>query len=197
MSEPVSYVVTVDGRVFDITIATGEDGLIAWVGDHQMPVGWQAGNTHAATLRLGDRRVEALIARDGETWWVALAGYQAEVQVAEARALRLAATLPQVATRTGRLEVRAPMPGRVVAVPVAAGAAVERGAVVAILEAMKMENQLRAPQAGCVVEVRVSEGATVDHGAVLLVIHSDEEAPPPSGRTEEARHARLGQRGSE
>ena len=195
MSERVSYVVTVEGHVFDVTIDSTHDGLIARVGDDELPVGWERRGAHAATLRLGARRVEALVARDGEAWWVALAGYQAEAQVAEARTLRLAATLPRAATRGGRLEVRAPMPGRVVAMPVAAGEAVERGAVVAILEAMKMENQLRAPQAGRVAEVRASEGATVNHGAVLLVLQAEEVAPP-AGQAGVDQDARPSARGS-
>ncbi len=67
------------------------------------------------------------------------------------------------------------MPGRVVAVRVAPGDVVERNALVAILEAMKMENELRAPRPGRVADVRVAEGDTVEHGALLVVLE------PPSG----------------
>jgi biotin carboxyl carrier protein len=66
--------------------------------------------------------------------------------------------------------VVAPMPGRVVKVLVAPGAAVEAGQGVVVVEAMKMENELRAPRAGTVREVRVAEGASVEAHTVLVVI---------------------------
>jgi biotin carboxyl carrier protein len=66
--------------------------------------------------------------------------------------------------------VVAPMPGRVVKVLVAPGAAVEARQGVVVVEAMKMENELRAPRAGVVREVRVAEGASVEAQTVLVII---------------------------
>jgi biotin carboxyl carrier protein len=66
--------------------------------------------------------------------------------------------------------VVAPMPGRVVKVLVAPGAAVEARQGLVVVEAMKMENELRAPRAGTVREVRVAEGASVEAQTVLVVI---------------------------
>lgn len=57
--------------------------------------------------------------------------------------------------------VRSPMPGTVIAVNVAPGDAVVAGAVVAIVEAMKMEHALRAPSDGIVAEVHAVAGTTV------------------------------------
>ena len=64
----------------------------------------------------------------------------------------------------------APMPGKVIKLAVAAGAEVEAGALVAVLEAMKMEHELLAPAAGTVAELLVAEGDQVDAGAALVVI---------------------------
>ena len=70
----------------------------------------------------------------------------------------------------GRAEVMAPMPGKVVRVMVEAGAEVERGNGLVIVEAMKMQNELKSPKAGVVAEVHASVGATVNAGEVLVVI---------------------------
>ncbi|MCL5044168.1 MAG: biotin/lipoyl-binding protein, partial [Deltaproteobacteria bacterium] len=69
-----------------------------------------------------------------------------------------------------RAELRAMMPGRVVAVLVEPGTEVAAEQGLVVVEAMKMENELRAPRAGRVVEVKVSEGQTVEKGDLLAVI---------------------------
>ena len=50
----------------------------------------------------------------------------------------------------GAVTVKAPMPGNILDVKVAAGASVKAGDVLVILEAMKMENEIVAPQDGTV-----------------------------------------------
>lgn len=76
--------------------------------------------------------------------------------------------------------VAAPMQGSVASVGVDVGDAVESGAVLVVIEAMKMENEVRAPVAGFVSEVRVAVGAGVRKGEPLLVVSA---VPEP---TEEA-----------
>ena len=63
-----------------------------------------------------------------------------------------------------------PMPGRITAVHVEAGAPVRRGAVLLVLEAMKMEHALLAPADGIVSRLNVAVGEQVEEGAELLVI---------------------------
>ena len=74
------------------------------------------------------------------------------------------------AARSGPLEVRAIIPGRVVAVSVAEGDAVEAGQQLLVVEAMKMQNELRAPRAGTVERIAVGPGQNVELAALLLVL---------------------------
>ena len=67
-------------------------------------------------------------------------------------------------------QIVAPMPGKVVRVLVEAGAQVEVGAGIVVVEAMKMQNEMKSPKSGTVVELRVSAGATVNAGDVLAVV---------------------------
>ena len=60
----------------------------------------------------------------------------------------------------GAVTVKAPMPGNILDVKVAAGASVKAGDVLVILEAMKMENEIVAPQDGTVASVNVNKGDT-------------------------------------
>ena len=58
--------------------------------------------------------------------------------------------------------MNAPMPGNILDVRVAEGAAVKKGDVLVILEAMKMENEIMAPQDGVVTGLSVRKGDTVN-----------------------------------
>jgi 3-methylcrotonyl-CoA carboxylase alpha subunit len=66
----------------------------------------------------------------------------------------------------------APMPGKVIAVLVAPGAKVEKGAPLVILEAMKMEHTIMAPAAGTVKEVLFQAGEQVTEGAELIAFEA-------------------------
>ena len=62
------------------------------------------------------------------------------------------------------------MPGTILKVNTAQGAAVKKGDILVVLEAMKMENEILAPRDGTVAQVAVAKGNTVDTGALLAVI---------------------------
>jgi biotin carboxyl carrier protein len=70
----------------------------------------------------------------------------------------------------GRQLVSVPMPGKVVALLVSEGDAIEKGQGLVIVEAMKMENEVRSPITGSVKEIKVKPGDTVEGGAVLVVV---------------------------
>jgi len=100
-----------------------------------------------------------------------LDGHDLRATVIDERALR--ARREAVGLRTGRVELRAPMPGLLKAVHVKEGDRVDADAPLATLEAMKMENELLAPSAGRIAKVRATAGTKVEAGAVLIVIAGD------------------------
>jgi len=63
-----------------------------------------------------------------------------------------------------------PMPGLVTRILTVVGERVDRGAVLMVIEAMKMEHPIRSPGEGIVEDVRVTAGTQVDAGALLIVI---------------------------
>lgn len=71
----------------------------------------------------------------------------------------------------GAVSVSSPMPGTILDVKVAAGAAVKAGDVLCILEAMKMENEIVAPQDGTVAGVHCNKGDSVNVGDLLVSLN--------------------------
>ena len=97
--------------------------------------------------------------------------FELEVEPAGRAALRERASSDRRASAHGLgAEVRAIIPGRVVAVSVAPGDPVSAGQQLLVVEAMKMQNELKSPKAGIVSSVNAEEGATVSAGDVLATI---------------------------
>jgi biotin carboxyl carrier protein len=71
----------------------------------------------------------------------------------------------------GSVKISAPMPGKVLKVNTSAGAAVKKGDVLLVFEAMKMENDITAPQDGTVASVNVSVGQSFEPGELLVSLN--------------------------
>ena len=63
-----------------------------------------------------------------------------------------------------------PLQGTILKVAVEKGAEVEEGALICVIEAMKMENEITAHRAGKVTELNVTEGAAINSGDPICVI---------------------------
>ena len=109
-------------------------------------------------------------AAGGDLLYVQQRGRQS---VLEDRSLQAAA-----ARHTARAGlVRAPMAGRIVALAVSAGQPVAQGAILVVLEAMKMEHPAHAPVAAIVKRVCVDAGAQVAAGTVLVELETNPHLP--------------------
>ena len=93
----------------------------------------------------------------------------APVQMAAPKAAPKKAAAP--ASAAGSVAVNATMPGKILAVKANAGAAIKKGDVILVLEAMKMENEIVAPQDGTLASVNVAVGDSVEAGAVLATMN--------------------------
>jgi len=100
-------------------------------------------------------------------------GWRIEVELENERRAALRERAQRAGTSLpagGPLEVRAIIPGRIVALSVGPGDPVTSGQQILVLEAMKMQNELRAPRDGSVERVAAAVGQNVEVGDLLMVI---------------------------
>jgi biotin carboxyl carrier protein len=71
---------------------------------------------------------------------------------------------------SGRQNIAAPMPGKVIRVLVNVGDVVDVGQGLVVVEAMKMQNEMKASRPGRVIEIRARGGETVGAGDTLVVL---------------------------
>jgi len=110
-----------------------------------------------------------------KTYRVKVNGKEYEVEIAEVSDETSMQTKQEPAsslsTPPGATEtIVAPMPGNILELKVVPGQQVSKGKVLAILEAMKMENEIIAPVNGVVAKVYVTKGQSVESGSMLMEI---------------------------
>ena len=123
--------------------------------------------TGTFSLLIDHAAAEVSVTSRGEEFQVAVGGRTHMLRLLDERALR---RRKSAGAADGAREVRAAMPGKVVAVLVEVGATVERGQGLLVIEAMKMENEIASPRAGTVAEIRVKPGQPVEAGELLVRI---------------------------
>ncbi len=125
-------------------------------------------------VRIGRRAVRVFVARQRGSILVASGPAQFDFIPVETRSARRV-------TGLATPEITAPMPGKVVKLPVTEGQQVKPGDVLVVLEAMKMETALQAESPAVVRQIRAHVGDMVSDGTVLLVL-----SPVPSPAQVEA-----------
>ena len=107
---------------------------------------------------------------EGEVFKVRVSGAGMSVMAGAGAVTPSGAAQTAPPPRTGEGTVIAPMQGLIVKLPAKAGDEVKLGDVVAVLEAMKMQNDIVTTVAGKVSEVYVKEGEVVTPGQPLLAV---------------------------
>ncbi|RSN60018.1 MULTISPECIES: ATP-binding protein [Actinomadura] len=152
------------GRPLDLKLrGAGYRVRVARVGAHRFRVGVEAGgDVRAADVELErfDRHAGRITVNGAR--YRLVTGTHGPVHLVEVDGV------PHRVSRDEGGVVRAPAPALVVATPLEAGAEVEAGAPILVLESMKMETVLRAPFKARLKECVVSAGSQVEAGAPLL-----------------------------
>lgn len=142
---PAAYRLHLGERVLDVTLASLAEGR--------------------SVLRIGARELPVVIATRGDEVFVHLDG--------ETYALRHQHPLDRLAAAAGGSaddQIRAPMPGSIVSLAVAAGDTVTRGQTLLVMESMKMETTIVAPRDATIARVGYERGQTFDRDTLLVAL---------------------------
>ena len=162
----MKYYVTLDGQEREVEVVANIAGALRVTVDGVRLDGEFLRGAGGVVLKQGGRVLDIAVGPSGREVMAAhrdtrvIGSVQSERERARGRRKSGAGAAEQ--------ELRAPMPGRVVKVLVAAGEEVAAGQALLIMEAMKMENELRAEAPVLVDSVVVSEGQNVEADAVLM-----------------------------
>ncbi|TVQ06498.1 MAG: biotin/lipoyl-binding protein [Bacteroidetes bacterium] len=147
-----SYVsIKVDGKTYNLDFEKVNQGIFSILHNHK---------SYNIELIPGENVKKYTVNTYKET-------YEAEIIDAESkyRASRMAGSKEE-----GENTIVAPIPGKVVKIPVSVGDAVEAGQTLVIFSAMKMESEFKSKKDGVVKEIRVKEGDIVEAKKVMVVV---------------------------
>jgi biotin carboxyl carrier protein len=164
----MKYTVIVDGERVEIDLQVNQSNSI------EAEIGGRKYALEAKTLETGiywfnwqNRSIEVAVTPNGNGYAVSFGGQRLTVEIVDARtALQKTAQRGQA----GTVEIRAPMPGKVVKVLLLEGSEVQENQGILVMEAMKMQNEIKSPKSGVVKKLTVVEGAAVNAGDLLATV---------------------------
>jgi biotin carboxyl carrier protein len=163
------YLATLDGKEHEIEVEElAAESFAIRLGENHFEADLRRVGPASFSVIVNNRSFDFDVAHDGEETVVASRSGSARVTVADAA--RRTARAGKRREISGRVEIKAAMPGRVVNVLVAAGDNVQTDQGIVVVEAMKMENEVKAPKAGKVLEVKVVAGQAVEKGQLMIII---------------------------
>ena len=162
----MKYTAVIDGERHDVQlIRTGVRTIEAEIAGRRYVLDAEMVEPGVYWVQWNDRSIEIIVTPNGDDYSVAIDGLRTDIEVMDARAARRKATQH---AQSGSVELRAPMPGKVVKVLVSEGTAVEANQGLVVIEAMKMQNEIKSPKQGIV--RRLTVAGAVNAGDLLAVV---------------------------
>ncbi len=167
-----NWSVAIGGTHFALAVeATAEPGVLNMVHEGGEPVAVASDWRPGAVLwsgEIGGHAVNVQVRQADGGVHLTNRGIAAVARVMTPRVAELDRLMPEKKPRHVANQLRCPMPGLVVAIDAAEGQEVRTGDILAVVEAMKMENVLRAERDGTVKRIVARPGDTLAVDAVIM-----------------------------
>ena len=163
------HALTIDEVAHPVWLSRAQRGYLLHTEGAVIAIALQDAGALGSTLTVAGKSEPVAIAVVGDDVHVHLDGNAYTLRYSDALK-----RLSQHGPGAGDDNVLAPMPGTVVAVQVAAGAAVRRGEALMVIESMKLETTIGAPRDGVVQAVHVAPGRSFGRDAILVTLEPAE-----------------------
>lgn len=156
-----------DGQLYDVSVTRRGNAYQATVNGETVAFEQLDAQPGQISLRFANGPVTIYYAADGPRRWVSMNGctYRLDPPTTRRSQARAGET-------SGGESVRAPMPAQVRGVQAQEGDVVEKGQVLLLLEAMKMEIRVKSPGNGRVSKLLVEAGQAVEKDQLLAEIET-------------------------
>ena len=164
----MKYTAIIDGQRVDIELNRKANGVIeAEIDGRVYRLEAKAVEPGVYWFTWNNRSLEIRAIQNLDSYVASFAGNQIPVEILDSRTtLRRAAQHGHDSV----VQIRAPMPGKVIKVLVAEGTEVQPNQGIVVLEAMKMQNEIKSPKKGIVRKLGVTDGAPVNSGDLLATV---------------------------
>jgi len=162
------YDILIDGKPHQLELARDGQRWLCRVDGEEIEANAVVGRPDVLSILIGGAAYEVKRERTATDVHLWVKNSRFAVEVRDPRSLR--SRRAKGGSTEGPQKIAAPMPGKIVRILAPAGAAVEAGQGIIVVEAMKMQNEMKSPKSGTVKQVLVAEGATVNAGDVLAII---------------------------
>ena len=163
----MKYRALIDGEQIEIDLSAIQTNSIqAEIGDRKYTLEAKIIQPGIYWFNWQNRSIEITVTPNGDGYVVSLGGRRMTVEMVDSRTARRNAVQGQA----GLVEIRAPMPGKVVKVLLPEGSEVQHNQGIILMEAMKMQNEIKSPKSGVVKKLGVIEGAAVSAGDLLASV---------------------------
>jgi biotin carboxyl carrier protein len=164
----VKYFVTINDQTYEIEIDI--EGEISVDGEHLVVDLQSLSGQSVYSLILDGKSYEAFLNQTKSGTEVMLRGQRYMVDIEDEGTRRLREVSGALKIQSGEIQLKAPMPGLIISIPVEEGQEVSKGENLIVLESMKMQNELKSPRKAKVTGVRVKPGDNVDQNDILIIL---------------------------
>jgi biotin carboxyl carrier protein len=164
----MKYEIEIEGQKHTVELQIEGDRAVAMIDDRTVEVAVHEPQPGVYSLILDNQVLEVRVlgAPNDSSIEATLRGRTIPLRIIDRKHRRRSGA----AEVTGKVELSARMPGKVIRWLCRPGETVQEGQGVLVVEAMKMQNEVRSPKSGTVAEIRVAPGQTVNAGETLAVV---------------------------
>ena len=165
------YISKIKGKDFRISLLdTDSDWLVAEINGNKYPLRILKKNGNGDYLaQIGNRVLEFNLKKNDEDYLLNYKNEVARVSVEDEYLSQFKKFTNHAKSALIQKELKAPMPGLVIAIEAKPGQKVRKGDGLIVFEAMKMENEIKAPFDATIKEIKVSEKQAVEKDQLLIV----------------------------